>query len=413
MSSKHLLEFDHFRIDLTERVLTRDGKPIPLSPKAFETLLVLVHHSERVVLKDDLMKSLWPDTFVEESNLSQHIFQLRKALGANVQDPQYIVTVPGRGYRFTQKVAEVSVEDGDLVVQSRSIQTVTVEEIESSQADEASFSVFRQKLWNLTLGAAAVVVLVAVAAALVVRARRPPPLNESDLVLVSDFVNTTGEPVFDSTLKQALTVKLAESPFFSIVPDSTTRKTLGFMGRSAEDRVVPPMAREVCQRENARAVIGGSILNLGSKYILDLDATDCLTGAAMAHQEIEARDKEEVLSRLGQLIPPLRRKLGESVGSIQKFNTPIEQATTRSLAALKAYTSGELKRAQGGEADSVPFYKMAIELDPDFAISYARLGTVYGNLNQPDLSDEYLQQAFQRREHVSEREKFDIQAHYY
>jgi DNA-binding winged helix-turn-helix (wHTH) protein/tetratricopeptide (TPR) repeat protein len=408
---KHFLEFDHFRIDPEERVLTSDGKPIALSPKAFDTLLVLAQRCQRVVLKEDLMKSLWPDTFVEESNLSQHIFQLRKALGENAQDPQYIVTVPGRGYRFSRKVVELSADAGDLVVQSRSIQTLTVEETESTQFVTGMFLILRQRLWTWVLSAFAIVVLVAVA--LVVRARRPPPLNEADLVLVADFVNTTGEPVFDSTLKQALSVKLAESPFFNIVPDSTTRKTLGLMARSADERVVPSIAREVCQRENAQAVVGGSIVSLGSKYVLDLDTIDCLTGASLAHQEIEALNRDQVLTQLGKVIPPLRRRLGESVSSIQKFDTPIEQATTKSLAALKAFTAGDQKRAQGGEADSVPFYKMAIELDPDFAIAYARLGTVYGNLNQMDLSDQYLQQAFQRREHVSEREKFDIQAHYY
>jgi tetratricopeptide (TPR) repeat protein len=243
--------------------------------------------------------------------------------------------------------------------------------------------------------------------------RRPPPLNEAELVLVSDFVNTTGEPVFDGTLKQALTVKLAESPYFNIAPDSTTRKTLGLMGRSADERVVPPIAREVCQREGAKVVVGGSILNIGNKYVLDLEATNCLTAASLAHQQIEALDREQVLSKLGQAIPPLRRRLGESVGSIQKFDTPIEQATTKSLAALKAYTTGEQKRAQGKEEESIPFYKMAIELDANFAIAYARLAAIYRNLHERGLADEYLRKAFERREHVSEREKFYIQAHYY
>ncbi len=263
------------------------------------------------------------------------------------------------------------------------------------------------------VGVTTVVALLAVASAFVVRMRRPPPLKEADLVLVSDFVNTTGEPVFDGTLKQALTVKLAESPYFNIALDSATRKTLGLMGRSADERVVPPVAREVCQREGAKAVVGGSILSIGNKYVLDLDAANCLTGASLAHQQVEALDREQVLSKLGQVIPTLRRKLGESVGSIQKFDTPIEQATTKSLAALKAYTIGEQKRAQGLETESIPFYKMAIELDGDFAIAYARLGTVYNNVNQPDLGDEYLRKAFERRQHVSEREKFYIQARYY
>jgi DNA-binding winged helix-turn-helix (wHTH) protein/tetratricopeptide (TPR) repeat protein len=413
--AKHLLEFGPFRMDLDERVLMRDQETITLSPKAFETLLVLVQHSERVVLKDDLMKILWPDTFVEESNLSQHIFQLRKALGDKAHDPEYIITVPGRGYRFALKVAEITEPVSDLIVHSRSVQTVTVEETESGQSGTAttSFAKLRQRPWKWVLGSAAAIAFLASASALVMRARRPPPMNEADLVLVSDFVNTTGDPIFDGTLKQALSVKLAESPYFSIVPDTTTRKTLGSMGRSADERVVPPIAREVCQRENAKAVVGGSILNLGGKYVLDLDTTDCLTGASLAHQEIEALDREQVLNKLGQIIPPLRRKLGESVASIQKFDTPIEQATTKSLTALKAYTKGDEKRAQGQEAESISFYKMAVELDPDFAMAYAGLASVNANLQQPDLAAEYLRRAFELRQHVSEREKLNIQANYY
>jgi DNA-binding winged helix-turn-helix (wHTH) protein/tetratricopeptide (TPR) repeat protein len=413
--AKHLLEFGPFRMDLDERVLMRDQEPIILSPKAFETLLVLVQHSERVVLKDDLMKTLWPDTFVEESNLSQHIFQLRKALGDKAHDPEYIVTVPGRGYRFALKVAEITEPDGDLIVHSRSVHTVTVEETESGQSRTsiAPFAEFRQRPWNWIFAGTAVIVLLASASALVLRVRRPPPMNEADLVLVSDFVNATGDPIFDGTLKQALTVKLAESPYFSIVPDATTRKTLGSMGRPADERVVPPIAREVCQRENAKVVVGGSILNLGNKLVLDLYTTNCLTGASMAHQEIEALDREQVLSKLGEVLPPLRRKLGESVVSIQKFDTPIEQATTKSLPALKAYTTGIQKRAQGQHAESIPFFKMAIELDPDFAMAYAGLSAVNDSLNQTDLAREYIQKAFERREHTAEREKLSIQANYY
>jgi DNA-binding winged helix-turn-helix (wHTH) protein/tetratricopeptide (TPR) repeat protein len=413
--AKHLLEFGPFRMDLDERVLMRDQETITLSPKAFETLLVLLQHSQRVVLKDDLMKILWPDTFVEESNLSQHIFQLRKALGDKAHDPEYIVTVPGRGYRFALEVAEITAPDGDLVVHSRSVQTVTVEETESTQSSAAiaAFAKLRQRPWNWILGATAAVAVVALTYAVVVRVRRPAPMNEADLVLVSDFVNTTGDPIFDGTLKQALTVKLAESPYFSIVPDTTTRKTLGLMGRPADERVVPPIAKEVCQRENAKVLVGGSILSLGNKFVLDLNTTNCLTGASVAHQEIDVRDREQVLSTLGQAIPPLRRKLGESVASIQKFDTPIEQATTKSLPALKAFTSGVQKRAEGQEAESIPFFKMAIELDPDFAMAYAGLSTVNANLQQLDLSQEYSQKAFERREHATEREKFSIQAIYY
>jgi len=268
----------------------------------------------------------------------------------------------------------------------------------------------RTRLWAGLL-AAALLLLLAVGVTRYLR--KPPPLHEADLILISDFANATGEPIFDGTLKQALTVKMAESPFFNVVLDAQTRKTLGLMERSPDERVLGPLAREVCQREGAKALIGGSILRLGSKYVLDLNAANCLTGAGLAEERIEAASQEQVLGQLGQAIVPIRRKLGESLSSIQRFDTPIEQATTKSLAALKAYTEGDQKRAHGLDSDSVPFYKMAIELDPEFAIAYARLGAVYNNLEQAVFGDEYLRKAFERRGHLSEREKFYVQAHYY
>ena len=243
--------------------------------------------------------------------------------------------------------------------------------------------------------------------------RRMLALTERDSVLVSDFVNTTGEPIFDGSLRQALTVKLAESPYFNVVPDATTMQTLSLMSHSPGERVVPPLAREVCQRAGAKVMVGGSIVALGNKYVIDLASENCLTGEPLAHQTIDALSRDDVLNKLGQVILPLRRKLGESLSSIQKFDTPIEQATTKSLAALKAYTSGEEKRAQGQEAESIPSYRMAIELDPDFAIPYARLAAVYSNIQQIDLADDYMRKAFERRERVSEREKFYITMHYY
>jgi len=260
---------------------------------------------------------------------------------------------------------------------------------------------------------AAVLVLLIVGAIFLALRRKSVTLGETDWVLVSDFVNATGDPVFDGSLKQAVTVKLSESPYFNVVLDGATRQTLGLMGRSPDERVVPPVAREVCERAGAKVVVGGSIVALGNKYVVDLDATNCLTGAAIAHQEREAQKRDQVLKALGQIIPLIRRRLGESLSSIQKFDTPIEEATTTSLSALKAYTQGDEKRAHGEDAESIPFYKMAIDLDPNFAVAYARLGTIYTNLAQIDLANEYMRKAFERREHVSEREKFYIAAHYY
>jgi DNA-binding winged helix-turn-helix (wHTH) protein/tetratricopeptide (TPR) repeat protein len=394
-----IVRFGEFEVDLRTGELRADGRRIILQEKPFQILTALLERPGEMVAREELIKRLWPaGTFVDfDLGLNKAVNRLRESLNDSAEQPRFIETFPKRGYRFVGPVAEV-----------------TRTKAAGSQPRDTHNDLQASRRWKvLILSSVGIIGLLALAAVLTLSLRRPPPLHEADLVLVADFVNTTGDPVFDGSLKQALAVKLAESPFFNIVSDSTTRKALRLMGRSADEHVVPPIAREVCQRENAKAVVDGSILNLGSKYVLDLDATDCRTGASLAHKEIEALNRDQVLSQLGHVIPPLRRKLGESVSSIQKFDTPIEQATTKSLAALKAYTSGDQKRAQGGEAESIPLYKMAIELDPDFALAYARLGTVYGNLNQPDLSDSYLQQAFQRRERVSEREKFDIQAHYY
>ena len=355
------------------------------------------------------MKLLWPETFVEESNLGQHVFQLRKALGEKAQGATYIVTVPGRGYRFAQTVRSISSEDS-LAVETYTRSTVIIEETKLQPTVGSVFSRLGRRPWNWILGAVALLTIGIVAAKYFHKA---PTLKEADLVLVSDFVNTTGEPIFDATLKQALTVKLAESPYFNVVLDGQTRKTLALMQRSADERVVPPIAREVCEREGAKALIGGSILRLGNEYVLQLDATNCLSGEFLAQEKIRATNEEQVLRQLGQVIVPLRRKLGESMASIQKFDTPIEQATTKSLPALKAYTDGDQKRAHSQDAESIPYYKMAIDLDPDFSIAYARLGAVYFNVEQEVLASESLKKAFERREHISEREKFYIQGHYY
>jgi eukaryotic-like serine/threonine-protein kinase len=415
---KQMLEFGPFRIDPKQRQLLRDQQPVLLPPKTFDLLLVLVQHSGQVVLKDDLMKALWPDTFVEESNLGQHVFQLRRALADKSGDSsQYIVTVPGRGYRFAHSVNLLPQEE-ELIMERHTRTRVVIEEQQTTAISPAPAATIsgsppsrpggKQSRWIL-----AAVALLAIAGSIAWRLRRPPPLKEADLVLVSDFVNATGEPVFDDTLRQALTVKMAESPFFNVVLDAQTRRTLGLMKKSADERVVGPLAREVCQREGAKALIGGSIVHLGNKYVLDLNALNCLTGASLAQQRIEADDQEQVLRQLGRAIAPIRKMLGESVNSIEKFNTPIEQATTTSLSALKAYTEGDLRRAHSEDDQSIAFYKAAIDLDPEFAIAYARLGAIYRNAQEDELSREYLRKAFERREHISEREKLYIQAHYY
>ena len=252
-----------------------------------------------------------------------------------------------------------------------------------------------------------------VAAAVFWQFRSAQALTESDFILLTDFVNTTGDSVFDGTLKQALAVKLEESPFLNIVPEQRVQETLGLMNRPAEVRVIGVVAREICQRQGVKATLESTIASLGSQYVLTLNAVNCQTGASLAREQIEAGSKEVVLGALGRAATRLREKLGESLSSIEKYDAPIEQATTSSLEALKAFSLGDAERAKGAEPNSIPFFQRAIELDPNFALAYARLGTVYGNIGATELSRQNRKNAFELRERVSEPEKLYITAHYY
>jgi len=245
------------------------------------------------------------------------------------------------------------------------------------------------------------------------RTRGVHALGEKDTILLADFVNTTGEPLFDGALKQALAVQLQQSPYLNIFPQERVRQTLGYMSRSQDERVAGPVAREVCQRNGIKALIGGEVTQLGNQYVLNLTATNCLTGDTLAQEQSQAASKEQVLSALGEAAKNMRSKLGESLTSVQKFGAPVNQATTSSLEALKAYIVGEEKRDRVGELPAIPFYQRAIELDPNFATAYARLGTIYSNTGDRRRSVEYERKAFELRDRASERERLYIMAHYY
>jgi eukaryotic-like serine/threonine-protein kinase len=268
-----------------------------------------------------------------------------------------------------------------------------------------------RKRW---LGPAAAVVLAAVAAGgIFFYTHRAPALTEKDFILLTDFTNTTGDSVFDGTLKQALAVQLEQSPFLNVYPQERVREALRYAGRSPDDRVTVPIARDICQRDAIKAILTGTISSLGSNYVISLEALNCRTGDTIARQQAEAVSKEKVLQALGTAAKEIRGPLGETVTSIEHFNAPIEQATTSSLEAMQAYAMGDEKRAIEGDLPSLPFYKHAAELDPNFAMAYARMGAIYGNLGELSLAEENAQKAFDLRDRTSEREKFYIADHYY
>jgi serine/threonine protein kinase/predicted Zn-dependent protease len=257
----------------------------------------------------------------------------------------------------------------------------------------------------------AILVLVAVAAFF--HFNRKPALTDKDTVLLADFVNTTGDADFDGTLKQALAVQLEQTPFLNFFPEERVRETLRLMSRAPEERVTREVAREICQRQGLKALITGAVASLGSHYVLTLEAVNGQNGEVIARQQVEAAGKEQVLRSLGQAAAQLREKLGESLASIQRFDTQLEQATTSSLDAFKAFSFGREKSRGGKFRESIPFYKRATELDSNFAVAYASLADQYANTGQPELAAEAAAKGFALRERVTEREKFRLAFNYY
>ncbi len=268
--------------------------------------------------------------------------------------------------------------------------------------------------WKAWGGVAAAAVLVAaVTGAWLYQSRRAHALTERDSILLADFVNTTGDPVFDVTLKQALAVQLEQSPFLNLLSEERVRQTLRYMGRSPDERLTTTLAREVCQRESSKALLAGTIASLGSQYVITLEASNCASGETLGREQVEANSKERVLGALGKAATDLRRRLGESLASVQKFDKPLEEATTSSLEALKAFSLAEHERDRGHEVESFPFYLRAIQLDPNFALAHARLAQNYSNLGDPEQALPYRMKAFELSDRVSERERLYITGHHY
>jgi tetratricopeptide (TPR) repeat protein/predicted Ser/Thr protein kinase len=270
-----------------------------------------------------------------------------------------------------------------------------------------------RKSWKILVPAGLIVLAILIVGGVYFRSRQSAKLTEKDSVLLADFVNTTGDAVFDGTLKQALAVQLEQSPYLNILPESRIREALKFMGRSGDDRVTSDVAREICQREGVKAMILGSISSLGTHYAVALEAVNAQNGDSLAREQVEAESKEEVLKSLDHAASQLRGKLGESIGSVQKFETPLEAATTASLEALKEFSLGEAEHTTFNDLAAIPHLKRATELDPNFAMALATLGVAYMNTNNTRDGSEYLQKAFDVKERASEREKFYISSHYY
>lgn len=397
---RRLRTFKDFALDLDRGCLLRGAEEVRLRPKVFEALTYLVDQNNRLVSKDELIKALWTDSFVTDDSLVQCLVELRRALGDEGQ--ACIKTVPRRGYIFTAEVRDVPppVSPPPAV----------------GAATNPARTGFPRPRARLRVVAVAALAVAAAAVSYLVQSRPPArtqAFTDKDSILIADFVNTTGDEVFDGTLRQAVAVQLGQSPFLNVFSEDRVRETLRYMERAPGERVTRELGREVAQRRGVKAVLAGSISSLGRNYVIGLEAVSAATGETLAREQAEAESRERVLGRLGEATRRLRASLGESMASVESHAAPIEQATTSSLEAFKAYDLGRQRHFGGQYFEAIPLYRRAVELDPDFAIAYAALGITYNVAQEPDLAAESSQRAFALRDRVSERERFYISLRYY
>ena len=396
-----IYRFGPFEVNAASGELLKQGQRIRLQEQPCRLLVILLENSGRVVAREEIEKRLWEGTtFVDfDSSLRVAVRKLREALGDDADNPRYIETIPKRGYRFL----------GPASREADSLPPLTAET--SPLAKKESTKPGRFKNWAVLVSS----LLFIAAGAGVFRffSRNSRILTTKDTVVLADFTNTTGDPVFDVTLRQGMAVQLEQSPFLSLLSEGRIQQTLRLMGQAPDARLTPAVAREICVRTASTAVLEGSITTLGSQYVLGLRAVDCQRGDALAEEQVQAAKKEDVLSALGRVASKFRTRVGESLVTVEKHNTPLAEATTPSLDALKAYSVGMKVLFSTGPADAIPFFKRAAEIDPKFAMAHAMLARVYGDLGESALSAESTSKAYQLRDRASDEERFFIDVTYH
>jgi DNA-binding winged helix-turn-helix (wHTH) protein/tetratricopeptide (TPR) repeat protein len=385
-----VLRFGTFEVDVRVGELRKQGVRIKLQEQPFLVLKVLLARPGGIVSREQLRSQIWSaDTFVDfDNSLNTSINKLREALGDSADSPRFVETIPRRGYRFIAPVTSA----GSLAPPHGPAASV--------------------RRWKIMVAAASMAFILT-GAALYWRSRQTHRLTEKDTIVLADFLNRTGDPIFDDALKQGLRVHLEQSPFINILSDEKASEALQRMGRSREERITWEVAHDLCQRLGSKAVLVGSISSLGTHYVIGLNALECLTGDALARQQVEADSREHVLRALGDAATAMRRELGESLSTIQKYGMPMEQVTTSSLEALQAYSLGQKAWRINGGSSSLPFFKRAADLDPDFAMAYAKIGVLYNGLGYGTLSVENTSKAYALRARVSQRERLYLESHYY
>jgi DNA-binding winged helix-turn-helix (wHTH) protein/Flp pilus assembly protein TadD len=413
------VRFDAFELDAASVELRKSGILVKLQPQPCRVLSLLIEHAGQLVTREEIRRCLWKDsTFVDyEHGINFSINQIRVALADNAEEPRYVETLPRRGYRFIGKIVGEALASapvpGPANPQAHATGVIIAPNTASSESEFpplAAQSYRRFGRWAMS----AITIVILLAALPTYRYfRGTPTLTEKDTIIIADFANSTGDPVFDDALKQALSIQLAQSPFLDILSDRKVSETLRMMGRSPDERLTNRIAQEICERTGSKAMLSGAISSVGSRYLLGVKAINCATGDSFIQRQVQAASKDEVVNALGELSTGVRRDLGESLSNLAKFDTPLAQATTPSLDALKALSLGRKALVGGDSAASVPPFQYAVSLDPNLAIAYAGLSESYSNLGENSLAAENARKAYELRDRVTELERFIIESNYY
>lgn len=392
---------ENFELDLRAYQLRRAGRVLKLEPTPMELLRLLIEHRGQLVTRDQIVERIWgKDVFLDTDNgINGAIRKIRQVLKDDPEQPRFVETVSGKGYRFIASIEEVR-------AQVQKAPRFTPEPI---PADRSTGT--RQGKHRLVFAAGAIAA-VTVATLVYFHLDRKPKLTDKDTIVVADFTNTTNDPVFDGTLRQGLAVELEQSPFLSIISEERIKHTLRLMGQPVDTRVSPEVAQEICQRTASAAVVDGSITLLGTRYVLGLRARNCPSGDTLDQEQVQVAGKEDVLNALGRIATNFRSHVGESLATIEKHDTPLAEATTPSLEALKQYSTAWKVQASSGSGEVIPLLERAIEIDPQFALAYAALGRMYDDIGESDLSAESTRKAYELRNRVTDPEKFFITASY-
>jgi DNA-binding winged helix-turn-helix (wHTH) protein/tetratricopeptide (TPR) repeat protein len=407
-------QFGPFEVNAASGELLKNGRRIRLQELPCRLLVALLENAGEVISREELRSRLWPDdTFVDfDSSLRVAVGKLREALDDNADDPRYIETIPKRGYRFL--VTEVRrVDAAPEAAALRDDAPREDPEPFKTAATPVAVSPRHNPLLKYWIAAVAVLLLTTGGVFLWQKRAQAKPLTDKDVLVLADFANTTGDPVFDGTLRQGLAIQLEQSPFLKIMDDVQVQQTLRLMSLSPGVRITNQIAHDICVRDAAVATIDGSIASLGKSYVVTLQAITCPGGATLAREQVQANDKEHALNALGTAATAMRARLGESRSSIQKLNRPLQQATTASLEALQNYTEGMVVLTQGRFLAARPLFERAVELDPNFAMAYYYVSISFNNAGDTGQEAIYKRKAFALIDRVSEYERDRIAGGYY